>query len=64
MTPSDAPPSRNVRIVSVGRRAGPAHDRRNANGASTAAPTAKRMRLNPIGVVWSSASWTIENVTP
>ena len=32
MTPSDAPPSRNVRIESVGRRCGPAHERRNANG--------------------------------
>ncbi len=51
MTPSDAPPSRKVRIESVGRRSGPAQERRSANGASTAAPIAKRMRLNPMGVV-------------
>ena len=38
-------------LESVGRRPGPAHGRRSANGASTAAPIAKRMRLNPIGVV-------------
>src|SRR3954464_15225465 len=64
ITPSEAPPSRNVRNVSVVRSAGPCHARRRANGASTAAPTAKRIRLKPIGVVLSSASWTIEKVTP
>ena len=51
MTPSDAPPSRKVRIESDGRRPGPAHDRRSAKGASASAPTLKRIRLNPIGVV-------------
>jgi len=64
IAPIAAPPMNTVRRESAGRGRGPRQLRVNANGASTAAPSAKRKTLRPDGVRSCSASCTISNVDP
>ena len=64
IAPITTPPTTTVRRESSGLGRGPRQPRRSANGASTAAPTAKRNTFRPDGVRSSSASCTIVKVDP